>query len=140
MTNNSFGFPRLPDGQNASHVVKRHIVHLRPPSKIVKRITDPLWKQRGWQRRGDEYRGFYRTPYGSYQGKIVVRYIGKIQFYIFNPPSCIKGHPHEPCFISKGGGKFEVHFSKKAQNISDGIAAIEEILNDAFERKIPKTV
>ena len=140
MTNNLFDSRRIPGGEDSSHVPKRRIVHLRPPSKIVKRNSQPLWMQRHWQRRGNEYRGFYRTPYGSYQGKIVFRFIGKIQFYIFNPPSCIVGHPHEPCFVPKGGGKFEVHFSKKSQNVSDGIAAIEQVLIDAFEKKITKIV
>jgi len=140
MTNNSFDSRRIPRREDSSHIPKRRIVHLRPPSKIVKRNSEPLWMQRRWQRRGDEYRGFYRTPYGSYQGKIVFRYIGKIQFYIFNPPSCIRGHLHESCFVPKGGGKFEVHFRIKSRTIDDGILAIEQVLIDAFEKKITKIV
>jgi hypothetical protein len=140
MINIRSDFQKPREGRDGCLSSKRRIFHLRPPSKIVKRISEPLWIQRGWQRRDDEYRGFYRTPYGSYQGKIVYRYIGKIQFYIFNPPSCIIGHPHESCFFPKDGGKYEVHFKNKSKTIDDGILAIEQILIDAFERKISKTV
>jgi len=123
--------------RNGSPSPKRRIFHFRPPSKIVKRISEPLWMRRGWQRKGDDYRGFYRTQYGSYQGKIVYRYAGKVQFFIINPPACLKDHPHAPCFISKGGGKFEVHFEEKSKTIDDGILAIEQILIDAHERSTP---
>lgn len=124
--------------EDISSPFRRRIFHPRPPAKIVNRIREPFWMQRNWLRRGDEYFGFYRTPYGSYRGEIVCRYIGKIQFYIFDPPSCLKGHPHAACFFPKGAGKFEVHFSKKSRTVDDGILAIEQVLIDAFERKMRK--
>lgn len=126
------------DGSEAFSPVRQRIFHPRPPARIVNRIREPLWVQRNWLHRGNEYTGFYRTPYGSYKGKIVCRYIGKIQFFIFDPPFCLKGHPHEPCFFPKGGGKYEVHFSKKSRTVDDGILAIEQVLIDAFERKMRK--
>jgi len=97
----------------------------------VNRNITPLWQERKWSKSGSLYLGYYRTPYGAYKGEIVEQYQGYGRYYIFNPPSCLSRHSHYACFIPKGGNKYEVHFSEKANNVDEGIMAIEKILAEA---------
>ena len=112
---------------------KKVIVHRNHAntSKSVTRQFYQLWKERKWNRKNNNYSGFYRTRYGSYQGNINELAPGFIKFYIFSPPSCLSRHSHYACFFPRGGNKYEVHFSKKAKNVDEGIMAIEKILAEA---------
>lgn len=98
---------------------------------LVQRNFTPIWKERGWQQKGSCYHGFYRTKYGAFEGLIVEPFFGKIQFFIFKPPVCLKRHSHVLCFIPKGNNVYEIHFSTKAKTINEGIIAIEKILDEA---------
>lgn len=96
--------------------------------QIVRRDFRSLLMERGWERRGGSYFGFYRTKHGSYSGRIVCRSMGPTSFYISDPPDCLWKHSHALCFIPKGGKNYEVHFAKSGKTLDDGILAIEKIL------------
>ena len=100
---------------------------------LIRRSAAPLWVERRWKRYDNIYTGYYRTQYGSYRGRIAVRSRDIIQFLIYDPPDYLRDHSHFKCFIPKGGGEYEVHFSTPARNIDDGIVKIESILTEAFE-------
>ncbi len=99
-----------------------------PSLKVVQRQARPLWMERGWVRSENRNSGYYRTQFGAYQGRITERYAGYFEFLIFCPPKSLKHHSHAACFIPKGGGKYEVHFSTKARTPDEGILAIEKII------------
>lgn len=115
------------------NVVKNGYDKTLKSQKSVKRNIAPLWKERNWNKQGNTYKGFFRTKYGSYKGEIIERYQGYIQFYIFNPPKCLARHSHFACFIPKEGKKYEIHFSKKARTLDEGIMSIEKILSEAHQ-------
>jgi len=105
----------------------------------VKRIFTTVWKDKGWQRRGSRYTGFYRTPFGAYEGFIDERYRGNLEFYIRNAPDCLQLHSHRTCFWPKGKGLLYVHFSKAARTPDEGIMAIERILKEAHQIEDKRT-
>ena len=100
---------------------------------IVRRTITPIWRQRRWQRDGESYFGYYRTPLGSCRGRIVRRYRGKWVFLIYEPPECLRSHSHWTCFIRAGHETYEVHFHNRGRSVDDGILAIERILLEAHK-------
>ena len=106
-----------------------------PGGQIVPYDERPLWIRRRWRRVGNEYKGYYRTKYGSFRGKVVQRYSGHFQFFIVNPPACLWDHSHKDCFIPQGGGKYEIHFNERRHSLNEGIWAVERILIEAFENE-----
>lgn len=105
----------------------------------VARIFTTVWQDRGWQRSGSRYTGFYRTPFGAYEGFIDERYRGNLEFYIRNAPDCLQLHSHRACFWPKGKGLLYVHFSKAARTPDEGIMAIERILKEAHQIEDKRT-
>lgn len=103
------------------------------PANLVRRITTPLWQEKRWKQVGDEFAGFYRTRYGSYEGRIKRRYGGFYEFYIQDPPACLQNHSHFRCFVLVNGNLYRVHFSLQGRCIDDGIVAIEKILGEAHQ-------
>jgi len=103
-------------------------------ANLVKRKFLTHWQQRRWSKNGNTYTGYYRTPFGAYRGQIDYRHKGQIDFWIFNPPDCLKNHSHARCFISKGKGVYYVHFSEPSLSVDDGIRAIEKILLEAHRK------
>lgn len=99
--------------------------------RVVRRNFRTTWQERGWKRRGKSYFGYYRTPYGSYEGRIEQPYSNYLEFYIRRPPACLDLHSHRSCFFAKGDGEFEVHFSRPAPTPDDGILVIERILEES---------
>jgi hypothetical protein len=93
----------------------------------------PYWKQNGWQKLGRAYRGYYRTQYGVYGGLIEEKFANSYAFFIYDPPKELKSHQHWQCFSRKGGGKYQIHFSEKPEDVSSGIIMIERLIGEAFE-------
>jgi len=119
-------------------VVVKRVAHRNPvgPASartIVERDTVPLWAERHWQKSGQTYTGFYRTEFGSWEGRIEETPGGLIRFYLNKPPACLSSHSHYSCFLPKGGGLYEVHFRIPAKTASDGIVQIERILGEAHQ-------
>lgn len=117
-------------GSNPKPLTERTICY-RTHRRQVMRNFAPLWQERKWQRQANRFTGFYRTRYGAYQGIIVERFLGSFEFYIKNPPSCLRRHSHAACFWPKGKGLIYVHFSQPARTPDEGIIAIEQILLEA---------
>lgn len=106
---------------------------LRRGSPIVKRGFRPLWEEREWRRNGPEYSGYFRTPYGAYEGRILEYGPDFRKFFIINPPNCLWRHSHRQCFLRKGDNTYEVHFSTQGKTIDDGIIPVENVLIEAHE-------
>jgi hypothetical protein len=62
----------------------------------VKRLEPPYWRQQGWQRAVLDfcpgYKGYYRTPYGSYRGEIKEEDTEGYDFFILKPPEETQGY------------------------------------------------
>ncbi len=106
---------------------------IQPGKGTVRRKFIPLWQERQWRRKGNELVGYYRTPFGAYEGKIIEHYSGFSSFFIINPPSCLWNHSHHKCFIRKGENRYEIHFSTSGKTVDDGLMAIEKILCEAHQ-------
>ncbi|MEZ5359849.1 MAG: hypothetical protein R3F48_13600 [Candidatus Zixiibacteriota bacterium] len=88
--------------------------------------------QRGWHLKGQNYFGFYRTWYHTFEGKIRKRSLHCGDFFIREPPYELKNHPHWVCFHSKGNGWYEIHFDKAPKSLEEGIRCIEVVLIEAY--------
>ncbi|MFB6075743.1 MAG: hypothetical protein ABEK17_01225 [Candidatus Aenigmatarchaeota archaeon] len=102
----------------------------------AKRKSEPLWKERGWEKQGRLLTGYYRTRYGSYEGKILLTNPPK--FFIYDIPKDIKKHEHSACFpflgTEDGKRRHFVHFKKKPslEEFSEGIRGVEKILREVL--------
>ena len=109
---------------------------LRRPSRLVQRQQIPYWQERGWTRKGRSYRGNYITPYGAYSGWISQPGFSEIKFHIQHPPDCVFNSSHAGCFQSSGSGDwFSIHMSRRPQDVSSGILAIEHLISDCFRNR-----
>jgi len=77
------------------------------------------------------YKGLYVTLHGSWPGEI--RCTGEqADFYIFKPPGQLRKSPHWSCFAHVGNDWWSIHFRRESPNPSDGILAIERVIDEAF--------
>jgi hypothetical protein len=106
----------------------------RIPAIRVQRQQVPYWRQQGWIRSGGRYNGNYQTAYGAFQGYAEQRGPHFFRFYILHPPDALSRHSHWACFISRGGGSYEIHLARQPADISSGIISIERLLTEAFEQ------
>ena len=104
------------------------------PSLAIKRSEIPYWRQQGWNQVGRTYHGTYKTPYGSFIGRIEEAGPRNFRLYIFDPPTEIRKHAHWACFQTKGDRSFRIHMSRMPNDVSSGILAIERLLTEAFEK------
>ena len=120
---------------NTATVVNAPSGPLAGPPKVTGSYRScNYWEEQGWRMNGYLLLGYYRTFYGAYKGRIELFDSGDHQYHVHNPPPQLRHHPHWPCFISRGGGLFWVHFSLKPKNVDAGILTIETILREAIER------
>jgi hypothetical protein len=92
----------------------------------------PYWEQQRWQRNGHEYRGYYRTRYGAWDGAVVERAPGIVAFYIWNPPHEVLLGPHRLCFRELGQGWYGVHFRVWTSDVNSAILAVERTIEEAY--------
>ena len=115
---------------------------------LVRSKALPLWQELGWVRRGNEYKGFYRTNYGSYRGRIIRKLDGIFGFFIeLNDRTCevLRSHPQGGCFVPCGGvtsNWYIVRQNRFARNVDGGIMEIHRIIEEAFAMaaSLPSTV
>lgn len=105
----------------------------RAPTR-VRRIATPYWRQRGWQKTSGGYKGYYRTPYSSYEGEIRQPYLGRYQLFITNPPKKLKKHRKWICFTHKGGGRYQIHLHTQPRDVDSAILLVERMIREAFEK------
>lgn len=130
--------PSTPDHQPV-HVLRRHPASgdgerpRGPGPQPVQREILPLYQEKGWQKDGRTYRGFFRAHGRRYPGEIHEPHPGLYQVYISNPPvQQLKRHPHGPCFMPQGGGQFKVHLDHTPRDVDHVIASVETILKEAL--------
>lgn len=101
---------------------------------VIKRAEIPYWRQRGWRMISGKYRGHYSTGDKSFKGEATISNSGRVELFIFNPPDCLRKHPHWHCFIKKLDGRFFIHNNKNGTfDLSSGIMDVERILKEALE-------
>jgi hypothetical protein len=103
----------------------------RPGSVVVGPDTRPLWQIRGWQKNGQTLTGAYRTPRGSFLGRIDLKW-GQPSFFILNPPAAVLSGRHSACFRPREEGWYWIHFSKDSKEIDSGLVAIEVLIHQAL--------
>jgi hypothetical protein len=112
--------------------LKRLVTRTRPIP--VKRSTATYMTQQGWQRHNwfgiPEWRGYYRTRFGSFKGKIEPSTPPKL--YIHNPPAALRRHSHWPCFTPRNDGWYSIHFSIVPTDWDSAILTIERLLHESF--------
>ena len=91
-----------------------------------------MFQRRGWRTEGKWLRGYYRTRYGAFEGKIRRRMEGPGDFYIRNPPSELKRHRHWACFSKSNDGWYSLHFATVPKSTCEGIKAMELMLLESF--------
>ncbi len=92
----------------------------------------PYWKENGWRRFNGEYAGHFVSDFGRWRGVINESYLGKFNFYIFDPPKELLKGSHKACFTYKGNSRYFIHFSKKPRDVSSGIITVEKLISDSF--------
>lgn len=97
----------------------------------VVRVTPrdrPLWELKGWKYNNQELQGFYEVPGYAIRG--VVAHLDSLHpdFYVLNPPSRMRNHPHWACFHKVGDSAFWIHFRPAPENADEGILAVERLL------------
>jgi hypothetical protein len=105
---------------------------------IIPSRQDPLWKEKGWQRQGTRYIGYYRAAGQQWPGLIEEPYPGGYQAYIWNPPiRALERTHYRWCFPSNGGGgRHRVHFHHLPTSLDHAITTIEAVLSEALGTKV----
>ncbi len=101
------------------------LVEPEKPIAIARKPTS-LWEDKGWQRTGDTYTGFFSNNRRRWYGEIKWGRNGLRDCFIFNPPQELSRHEHWCCFSHKGNGKYAVHFSTPPRNVDAAIMNVEK--------------
>ena len=102
-------FPNLP--RFCYPYSRRETEAVRPKPRLY-------WRERGWQRTGDVYEGYYRVNGQEYKGW-AEKTDGVFDFYVIDPP-------RHRCFFHRGNGRFWVHpHGRKPRTVTSGIMSIE---------------
>ena len=99
---------------------------------LVEHVTESYWEETGWHPEGRRLIGYYRTPFGSFEGYIERWRTGEPKFYIVRPPRELRDCEHWVCFRARGSGHYWVHFGQKPRTPDTGIVEIERILTEAL--------
>lgn len=102
--------------------------------KVVERTELPYWQQRGWKKIRNKYSGYFRTKYGSFEGKATVSASGRMEMFIKEPPDCLSKHSHWPCFMLRERGWYFIHNNRAGHfDLSSGLLDVENILTEAYQ-------
>ena len=99
---------------------------------VVARATRTLWQERGWKRRGDTLKGYYRTRFGSFEGRIEKAFSRAPKFFMRSPPRQILKSRHGACFHERAGGWYWVPFYPRARDLTTGILRIEHLIQEVM--------
>jgi len=129
--------PILPTEQTRRAIVIQPTPESAIPTKrtiVLRPISRPYWDLTHWREVGDRLVGFYRTPWGSFEGYILHARGKRPQFYLVNPPPELSRHPHRGCFHDTGQNTntYLVHLWPVPENADAGILAIEKVLGEAL--------
>lgn len=90
----------------------------------------PLYVRRGWSGTGNIHKGYYRTRFGAWQGRIE-RHGDIFDPYIKNPPvSQLKKHPRWVCCQKQKGNEWLIHLHKQPsdKDIGSIILYVESLI------------
>lgn len=104
--------------------------------KVVRPNPLPYYLERGWQKVGNTWQGYYRCKLGAWKGLIEERPDGDYKFFIFNPPPSALSGNHGPCFSNIGGDRFHIHFQRNSQNLDSGIMSVERTLYESLKMEV----
>lgn len=107
---------------------------LRSPETPIRRREMPYWQERGWRQAGGMFTGAYQTPHGSFLGQIEDQGRNYFRFYIVDPPEALRRTSHWACFLPRGNNRYQVHMSRRPNDISSGIMTIERLITNAVRR------
>ena len=101
-------------------------------NKLNNSDRTPYWANRGWKRKGNQFRGRYFVNDKSYLGQMKESPSGRVDLFIKNPPvSKLRKHSHWECFHKKGKGWYFIHLNNGEDiNITDGILGVERLLKE----------
>ena len=110
---------------------------LRVTTRAARRRTvvgpSPLYEERGWVRSKGELRGWYRTRFGAFAGRIEEPFSRSPVFFIEKPPPEVFTGPHGPCFMQRSRREFFVHFAPAPTTPDGGILLIEAHIREALQ-------
>ena len=98
----------------------------------IERTVLAYHEERKWARRGRDLVGYYRTKFGSFQGRIEDAFGRDPQYFIYDPPRQVLDGPHGICFHARGPAKFWVHWSLKPDGVDTGIKQVEQTVIESF--------
>lgn len=134
--------PELPVPKVEVLPLNRQITQRKKQNKVidVRKVVRPsplaYYLERGWERVGRVYHGYYRCRLGAFKGEIEERPGGNLKFYIFDPPEEIFSGPHAPCFTHLNNDRYHIHFKIDAQKSLDaGIMSVERLLYQSLKRR-----
>jgi len=104
------------------------------PTIPIERRQIPYWQERGWTLQGNEYTGYYQTPYASFRGWIQQEQSGHLNLYIYNPSGEIRRHSHWTCFQHRGDDWYLIHMGRQPKDVSSGIMTIERLIREGYEQ------
>ena len=101
---------------------------------LLRPVNRPYWDLTHWREDGDRLTGFYRTPWGSFDGLVLHAKGERPEFYIVQPPAALRKHKHWICFHDTGQrtNTYSIHFSPAPQDPGTGILAVEKVLGEAL--------
>lgn len=97
---------------------------------VVIRSKIPIWQEKGWRQEGNRYRGFYSSNGNRCHGEIQNPYPGELRMFIYRPPKTLERHPHWACFQFVGNDWYELHFSRKPNDVDSAILLMEQLIRE----------
>lgn len=97
----------------------------------VPRNTQQLFEERGWTLRGRALKGYYRTRFGAFKGRIE-KALSRPVFYIIDPPRELLHGDHSACFTEVRREEFRIHWSCKPIDCNMGILFMERCITEAL--------
>lgn len=104
----------------------------RTTPRVIPRNSTRFFEERGWQLRGHDLHGFFRTRYGSFRGVIKRATGSSPDYFIESPPKQVLQGPHGPCFRPAAPNLFQIHWKERPDSVDVGILRVEHCILEAM--------
>jgi hypothetical protein len=123
---------RYPPRTKKARVTK---IYSRKAARFIKTSKETeYWQDRGWVKRGDEYRGYFMTDFGRWRGRLE-KYRNEFEAFICKPPDFLMKSSHKQCFLYENDGWYDIHFPEVPSDPDSAILAVERVIHEAFKEK-----